>query len=1344
MPGEQKSRYRLEELLRERIVVMDGPRGTMIQALKLSEADFRGDRFKEHPLELKGNNDILNLTRPDIVYDIHWQFIEAGADIIGTNTFNANRFSQADYGTEQFVAEINRAAAQIARRAADAFVQANPSRQIFVAGTIGPTNRTASLSPDVQNPAYRAVTFDQLAEAYAEQARALIDGGVDILLLETIFDTLNAKACLFAILSLFDQLQVRLPLIVSVTVSDASGRTLSGQTLEAFWYSIRHAAPIAVGVNCGLGAAQVRPHLEELSAVADCYISCYPNAGKPNAFGQYDDTPEHMASILGQLARAGLVNIVGGCCGSTPAHIRAIANAVRGVGPRKPPQIEPYLRLSGLEPLVVRGNPGAQNTSPVVSPGPTIESGGLVEQTGKFQNAPAPNEVAINFIVIGERTSVAGSPKFARHILAGEFEAAVVIARQQVENGAQMLDVNMDEAMLDGVAAMTHFLNLIGSEPDIARVPVMIDSSDWSVIEAGLKCLQGKGVVNSISLKEGESKFIEKARLIRRYGAAVVVMAFDERGQADTFERKIEVCKRSYELLTRHAGFPPEDIILDPNVLAVGTGIDEHANYAVDFIRATRWIKENLPLAKVSGGISNVSFAFRGNTPVREAMHSAFLYHAIRAGLDMAIVNAGMLAVYEEIPKDLLERVEDVLLNRRPDATEQLIKFAEQLKQSTATTQTEPDTARDTWRMSSVEQRLQHALVKGIVDYIEQDVEEARQKYGNPLAVIEGPLMAGMNVVGELFATGKMFLPQVVKSARVMKKAVAYLRPYLEAEKQAAGKARGKVLLATVKGDVHDIGKNIVAVVLRCNNYEVIDLGVMVPAEKILQAAREHSVDLIGLSGLITPSLDEMAHVARELERERFSIPLLIGGATTSKTHTAVRIAPCYTPPVVHVLDATRVVPVVSSLLSREQRPAFVRLVREDYARIRAQHAARKQPLLTLEAARANAPKLDYSDLPQPDFIGVRVLGSDLNQNTPIKCVEAGTQQELQPQRRLGTSPLESAAGPTLTQIAAYHISLADIVGFIDWTPFFHVWELHGRYPAILEHPKHGQEARALFTDAQELLDKIVSENLLVARGVYGFFPANSVGDDIELYTDETRTKVLATLHFLRQQTPKDDGGPSLCLADFIAPKSMYNKTCASAGVSDVLSYRDYIGAFALTCGHGLAELIERFRRNHDDYRIILAEALADRLAEAFAELLHKRVRAEWGYGKDENLTNQDLIEEKYRGIRPAIGYPACPDHTEKLTIWKLLDVEKNTGIRLTENFAMCPGSSVCGLYFAHPAARYFAVGKLGRDQLLDYHRRKGILLQEVERWLEPYLNYEPEKPTQSAATTTCTCGLHH
>ena len=1236
----------LETLLRERIVVLDGPRGTMIQALKLAEADFRGERFHHHGRHLKGDHDLLNLTQPAIVQDIHRQHLEAGADIIGTNTFNATRISQADYGLESFAAEMNRAAAQIARRAAAEFAARHPERRVFVAGAIGPTNRTASLSPDVNNPGYRAVTFDDLVEAYYEQARALVEGGADLLLPETIFDTLNAKACIFAIEKLFDELGRRWPVIISVTITDASGRTLSGQTLEAFWNSIRHARPLAVGINCALGATEMRPYVEELSGLADCFVSCYPNAGLPNAFGEYDESPAHMAAVLAEFAREGWLNLVGGCCGSTPAHIRAITEAVRDLPPRVPPQVPPQLRLSGLEPLTFRSD--------------------------------------MNFLNIGERTNVAGSPKFKKLILDGQFEQALAIAKQQVEAGAQAIDVCMDEALLDGIAAMTKFLHLAASEPDIARVPVMVDSSKWDVIEAGLRCLQGKGIVNSISLKEGEEKFLQQARLIRRYGAAVVVMAFDERGQADTFERKIELCKRSYDLLTQRAGFPPEDIIFDPNVLTVGTGIEEHANYAVDFIRATRWIKQHLPSARVSGGLSNVSFSFRGNNAVREAMHSAFLFHAIQAGLDMAIVNAGMLAVYEEIPKDLLGLVEDVLLNRRPDATERLVKFGERLKQKQGDPD-DPERAEQAWRNLPVEERFQHALVKGIDEFIEADAEEARQKLGQPLLVIEGPLMAGMNVVGDLFGSGKMFLPQVVKSARVMKKAVAYLQPFMEAGKQAGQHKAGKVLLATVKGDVHDIGKNIVGVVLGCNNYEVIDLGVMVPCDKILDTARERSVDIIGLSGLITPSLDEMAHVAREMERQGFKLPLLIGGATTSKVHTAVKIAQAYSEPVIHVLDASRAVPVVSHLLSAEQKPAFVAQVRAEYEQARAHHTGRKQPMLTLEKARANAPKLGYGDLPKPEFTGIRVVSSD-------------------------QSPIVNR------QLA---ITLANLVPFIDWSPFFHTWELRGRYPAILDHPQHGQEARQLFADAQKLLDRILRENLLTARGVYGFFPANRVGDDVELYTDTTRAQVLTRFHFLRQQMVKDDGSPNWCLADFIAPKESCHVSRATC--------HDYAGAFAVTAGIGLDELVAGFKVGHDDYNAIMAEALADRLAEAFAEWLHARVRREWGYGKDEKLAHADLIEEKYHGIRPAAGYPACPDHTEKRTLWKLLEVEKFAGIKLTENCAMWPGSSVSGLYFAHPESKYFAVGKLDRDQVSDYAARKNWPLAEAEKWLGPWLGYEPK-----------------
>jgi 5-methyltetrahydrofolate--homocysteine methyltransferase len=1018
-------------------------------------------------------------------------------------------------------------------------------------------------------------------------------------------------------------------------------------------------------MNCALGPKELRPLIEELSGLAPIYVSAYPNAGLPNPLlpTGFPETPETLAPQLREWAQNGWLNIVGGCCGTTPDHIQAIAAAVKNLPPRVPPKIEPYLRLSGLDALTVR-----------------------------------PDS---NFLNIGERTNVAGSPKFAQLIKAGDFEAALAVARQQVENGAQVIDVCMDEGMIDGVAAMTRFLNLIASEPDICKVPVMVDSSKWEVIEAGLKCLQGKGIVNSISLKEGEEKFLHQARLVRHHGAAVVVMAFDERGQADSFERRIAVCQRAYDLLTQKAGFPPQDIIFDPNVLTVGTGMEEHANYAVDFIRATRWIKDHLPRAKVSGGISNVSFSFRGNNAVREAMHSAFLYHAIRAGLDMGIVNAGQLAVYDEVPKDLLELVEDVLLNRRPDATERLIKFAESVKQKG-----KAEVVADEWRQGTVEERLSHALVKGIAEFIDLDIEEARQKYGKPLLVIEGPLMAGMSVVGDLFGSGKMFLPQVVKSARVMKKAVAYLQPFMEAEKRATGgvhKNAGKILMATVKGDVHDIGKNIVGVVLACNNYEVIDLGVMAPCEKIIATALEQHVDIIGLSGLITPSLDEMAHVARELDRQGLKLPLLIGGATTSKAHTAVKIAPGYREPVVHVLDASRAVPVVGSLISAGQKPGFVQQIREDYDRVRAQHAGQSAKLVTLGEARARAPKLSFDDLPKPEFVGIRALSSETT---------------------------------TLNTQHSARVTLSELVPLIDWTPFFHTWELRGVYPKILQHEKHGEEARKLFADAQELLEKIVSGKLLQPRGVYGLFPANRVGDDVELYPDESRTKVLTTFHFLRQQIEKTDGTPNWCLADFIAPKhSTFNIQHSTSN--------DHLGAFAVTSGHGLKELVEKYKADHDDYNAILAEALADRLAEAFAEFLHRRVRGEWGYGRNENLSTDDLVAEKYRGIRPAAGYPACPDHTEKGILWKLLDVEKHTGIQLTESFAMWPGSSVSGLYFAHPESKYFAVGKLGREQVLDYHLRKGLTLQEVERWLGPWLNYEPPA-VATGSPAPCACGVRH
>jgi 5-methyltetrahydrofolate--homocysteine methyltransferase len=1336
----------LQRLLRERIVILDGAMGTMIQERKLSEADFRGERFKNWSgKDLKGNNDLLSITQPQIIEAIHRQYLEAGADIIETNTFNSQAISLTDYRMESLAYELSKAGAECARRAADKVMAAQPGRTCFVAGSIGPTTRTASISTDVNNAAARGTTYDELVAAYSEQVRGLLDGGSDLLLVETIFDTLNAKAAFFAILKVLeerglapmpyrrDELYESLnsssipaegsgtrvtrpsesvPIMASVTYIQAgSNRGVTGQTVEAFWNSISHVPLLSVGMNCALGPAELRPLIEELSGIAPVCMSVHPNAGLPDPLlpTGFPETPESFAPQLKEWADNGWLNIVGGCCGTTPAHIEALAKAVRGIPPRRVPVIDPCLRLSGLDALTIRGA--------------NVESGQSVGSVGSVSSVNA--NAAQSFINIGERTNVAGSPKFAQLIKAGDYEAALTVARQQVENGAQVIDVCMDEGMIDGVAAMTRFLHLIASEPSISKVPVMVDSSKWEVLEAGLKCLQGKGIVNSISLKEGEEKFLHQAKLVRRYGAAVVVMAFDERGQADSFQRRADVCKRAYDLLVQKAGFPPQDIIFDPNVLTVGTGMEEHAQYAVDFIRATRWIKENLPGARVSGGISNVSFSFRGNNLVREAMHSAFLYHAILAGLDMGIVNAGMLAVYDEVPKDLLERVEDVLLNRRPDATERLIKFAESVKQKEKV-----EIVEDEWRKGTVEERLEHALVKGIADFVEQDAEEARQKYGRPLLVIEGPLMAGMNVVGDLFGAGKMFLPQVVKSARVMKKTVAYLQPFMEAEKSAGGnrKTQGKVLLATVKGDVHDIGKNIVGVVLGCNNYEVIDLGVMTPCEKILATAREEKVDIIGLSGLITPSLDEMAHVAREMEREGFKLPLLIGGATTSKTHTAVKIAPSYGQPVVHVIDASRAVPVISSLISADLKTNFVQQIHQEYDRIRSQHAGQRQKLVSLEAARANAPRLAYDDLPKPGFIGARVLSSNRKGSAPASGAASGAPPDVSERSQPGTARRVVGEAPTTAgEAPALPISLEEIVPLIDWSPFFHTWELRGRYPAILQHERHGESARRVFADARALLDRIVSENLLELRGVYGFFPANRVGDDIELYTDESRTRVLTVFHFLRQQIEKTDGTPNRCLADFVAARSpIADSQSPIPHPASRVTAQDHIGAFAVSSGFGLDELVKQFKAGNDDYNAIMVAALADRLAEAFAEFLHKRAREEWGYGGNENLTGEDLIGEKYRGIRPAAGYPACPDHTEKGILWQLLDVEKNTGMRLTESFAMWPGSSVSGLYFAHPEARYFAVGKLGRDQLLEYHLRKGMALQEAERWLGPYLNYDP------------------
>ncbi len=1283
----------LECLLRERIVIIDGAMGTMLQQHRPDEAAYRGKRFKESKKDLRGLHDVLCLTQPDLIEAIHRQYLDAGADIIETNTFNAQALSLADYGMETVAYDINLAAATCAKRAAAAVMTENPGRVCFVAGALGPTNKTSSISTDVNNPAARSATFDEIRAAYYDQARGLLDGGADMLLVETIFDTLNAKAAFFAILTLFEERGIplpgiagasldchasarlghgrRVPLMASVTfIQPGNNRGVTGQTVEAFWNSISHVPLLSVGVNCSLGPKEMRPMIEELAGIAPVYVSAHPNAGLPNPLlpTGFPETPETLAPQLQDWAQNGWLNLVGGCCGTTPSHIKAIAEAVRGLRPRVPPKLEPYTRLSGLEALTLRPE--------------------------------------TNFVNIGERTNVTGSPMFAKFILAGDYEAALAVAKQQVENGAQLIDVNLDEAMLDSESAMTRFQNLLASEPDIARVPIMVDSSKWAVIEAGLKCIQGKGVVNSISLKEGEDKFKHQAKLVRRYGAAVVVMAFDERGQADSFERKIEVCARSYRILTEQVGFPPQDIIFDPNVLTVATGIEEHNNYAVDFIRATRWIKEHLPLARVSGGISNISFSFRGNNVLREAMHAAFLYHAIKAGVDMGIVNAGMLAVYEEIPKGLLETVEDVLLNRRPDATERLVKFAETTK-----SRDRAEAEEDAWRSGTVEERLSHALVKGIVDYIEQDTEEAHRNYGRPLQVIEGPLMAGMNVVGDLFGSGKMFLPQVVKSARVMKKAVAYLLPFMESEKQASGnyQAQGRIVMATVKGDVHDIGKNIVGVVLGCNNYEVIDLGVMVPAEKILETAREKRADFIGLSGLITPSLDEMAHVAREMERQGFTLPLLIGGATTSKAHTAVKIAPGYSQPVVHVLDASRAVGVTGSLINPQLKPAFVARLRADYETVRAHHGEQTaKPLLPLAEARRHRTPIEWKDgdIPTPEFTGIRVLASD-----PASLVRSDS-----------------------TTVG--RVTLSELVSFIDWSPFFHTWELRGRYPAILEKP----EAKKLFEDARLWLDEVVSRNLLSARAVYGFFPANAIGDDVELYADSSRTQVLTTFHFLRQQMDKPGGQPNFCLADFVAPTASQLSTLNS-------QLSDHLGAFAVSAGFGVEELCRKFEQDHDDYNSIMTKALADRLAEAFAEYLHQRARREWGYGKLEQLTHDDLIREKYRGIRPAAGYPACPDHTEKRTLWKLLDVEKNTGIKLTESCAMWPSASVSGLYFAHPESRYFAIGKIGRDQVMDYHRRKQMELSKVERWLGPYLNYEPGSSASQAEGTqgdkggSCSCG---
>jgi 5-methyltetrahydrofolate--homocysteine methyltransferase len=1220
----------LRALLKRRILVLDGAMGTEIQGHRLSEADFRGTRFADFEHDLKGNNDLLTLTQPAIIREIHSKYFAAGADIIETNTFNSNAPSQADYHLQSIVPELNYAAAAMAREVADEFTARDPARPRFVAGVLGPTSKTASISPDVNDPGYRNISFDELVEAYTQAGTALIEGGADLLLLETIFDTLNAKAAIFALEALFEHVGQRLPVIISGTITDQSGRTLTGQLTESFWNSVRHARPIAIGLNCALGAKLMRPYIEELSRVADTFISCYPNAGLPNPLSDtgYDETPSHTSTLLREFAESGLLNIVGGCCGTTPEHIRAIADEVRALPPRRVPILEKRLRLSGLEPL----NIGDDSL----------------------------------FVNVGERANVTGSKAFARLILAEDYQQALSIARHQVENGAQVIDVNMDEAMLDSQKAMTTFLNLIASEPDISRVPLMIDSSKWSVIEAGLKCVQGKSIVNSISLKEGEAEFIRHATLARRYGAAAVVMAFDEKGQADSLARRIEICSRSYRILVDQVGFPPEDIIFDPNIFAIATGIEEHNNYGQDFIEATGTIKRKLPYVKISGGVSNVSFSFRGNDAVREAIHTVFLYHATRAGMTMGIVNAGQLGVYEEIAPELRERVEDVVLNRRPDAGERLVELATTVKGAGRTQAEDLE-----WRKGSVEARLAHALVKGISDWVIEDTEEARLKSERGIHVIEGPLMDGMNIVGDLFGSGKMFLPQVVKSARVMKQAVAHLVPYIEAEKQKSGdtRARGKIVIATVKGDVHDIGKNIVTVVLQCNNFEVINLGVMVPTQKILDTARAENADIIGLSGLITPSLEEMAHVAKEMQRQGFDIPLLIGGATTSRVHTAVKIAPNYKRGcIVYVPDASRSVAVCSSLLSDEQHDDYVRSINEDYEKIRAQHAGKKgQPLVPLATARANRADPDWSGYvpTTPRFLGRKVF---------------------------------------------HAYDLAEIARYIDWAPFFQTWDLAGSYPKILNDALVGEAARGVFAEGQAMLKKIIEEKWLTASGVIGLYPARSVGDDIEILSERDGTP-LAVWRNLRQQTEKASDRANLCLADFVAP--------AESGLND------YVGAFAVTAGIGIDERVAAFERENDDYSAIMLKALADRLAEAFAELMHTRVRREfWGYAADEQLSNEELIAEKYQGIRPAPGYPACPDHTEKGPLFALLGAEE-IGMSLTESYAMLPASSVSGFYLAHPQAQYFAVGRIGEDQAADYARRKTLALDETERWLAPVLAYD-------------------
>ncbi len=1249
----------LTATLQERVLVLDGAMGTMIQGYGLSEADYRGQRFAEHGSDQQGNNDLLSLTRPDLVREVHRAYLQAGADLLETNTFNAQRISLADYGMEDVAYEMNLAAASLARAEADAMTQRTPDRPRWVLGTLGPTNRTASISPDVNDPGARNVTYDELVGAYLEQARGLVDGGADVLLVETIFDTLNAKAAIFALETLFEEHERRWPVMISGTITDASGRTLSGQVTEAFWYSVRHARPLAIGLNCALGAGELRPYVAELSRIADCFVSAHPNAGLPNAFGEYDETPEAMARVVGEFATSGLVNIVGGCCGTTPSHIAAIGQAATQGTPRRPADLPPALRLSGLEPCVIDGDS--------------------------------------LFVNVGERTNITGSARFRRLIKEDDYGTALGVARQQVEAGAQVIDVNMDEGMIDGVAAMDRFLKLVASEPDICRVPLMIDSSKWEVIEAGLKVTQGKPIINSISMKEGEEQFLDHARLARKYGAAVVVMAFDEQGQADDQRRRREICGRAYRLLVDQVGFPAEDVIIDPNVFAVATGIEEHAAYGTDFIEATAWIKENLPHALVSGGVSNVSFSFRGNNAVREAIHAVFLYHAIKAGLDMGIVNAGALQVYDTVDVKLRDAIEDVVLNRRADAADRLLTIAEEYRGTGEVA----DVAAEEWRSLPVGERITHALVKGIDAFVVADTEELRLEIaasgGRPLEVIEGPLMDGMNVVGDLFGDGRMFLPQVVKSARVMKRAVAHLIPYIEAGKDEAARKRSKglVVMATVKGDVHDIGKNIVGVVLQCNNYDVVDLGVMVPTQKILDTATEVGADLIGLSGLITPSLDEMVRVAAEMERQGFAIPLLLGGATTSRAHTAVKVDRQYSGPVVWVKDASRSVPVVSQLLSDEQRGPFLDGISTDYDTIRVRHAAKtgERPLAGLEQARANRPVLDWASYrpKRPHLL------------------------EQQSRDRWSGPPDAHwhRAATQFTRVWA-DFPVAELRRYIDWTPFFLAWEIKGRYPDVLNNPATSQEARTLLADGEAMLDRIEREHWLTARGVVGIFPANGVGDDIEVYADEARTTVLTHLHGLRQQGRHRDGVANKCLSDFVAPKE--------SGIAD------HIGAFSVTAGLGIEERILAFKADHDDYSAILLESLADRLAEAFAERLHEKVRRElWGYAPDEHLEMDELIRETYRGIRPAPGYPACPEHTEKETLMALLGGAERTGVTLTESMAMWPGASVSGWHFAHPDSQYFVVGRLGRDQVESYAERKGWDLRTAERWLGPNLGYQPE-----------------